>query len=62
MMQAEDTSRKDKPPSTIHRRSTMMLKRLLVRGREPKKQKEGSTIKKLAEYIAARRQVKIIVK
>ena len=49
MMQAEDTSRKDKPSSTIHRGSTMMSNRLLERGREPMKQKEGSTMKILSQ-------------
>ena len=48
MMQAEYTSRKDEPPSTIHRGSTMMSNRLLEGGREPMKQKEGSTMKKLS--------------
>ena len=47
-MQAEDTSQKDEPPSTIHRGSTMMSNRLLKGGREPMKQKEGSTMKKLS--------------
>ena len=41
MIQAEDTSRKNEPPSTIHRGSTMMSNRLLEGGREPMKQKEG---------------------
>ena len=49
MMQAEDTSQKDEPPSTIHRESTMMPNRLLEGGREPMKQKEGSTMKKLSQ-------------
>ena len=40
MMQAEDTSQKDEPPSTIHRGSTMMSNRLLEGGTEPMKQKE----------------------
>ena len=48
MMQAEDTSQKDERPSTIHRGSTMMSNRLLEEGREPMKQKEGSTMKKLS--------------
>ena len=49
MIQAEDTSRKDEAPSTIHRGSTMMSNRLLEGGREPMKQKEGSTMKKLSK-------------
>ena len=48
-MQAEDTSQKDEPPSTIHRGSTMMSNRLLEGGREPMKQKEGPTMKKLSQ-------------
>ena len=40
-MLAEDTSEKDEPPSTTHRGSTMMSKRLLEGGREPMKRKEG---------------------
>ena len=48
MMQAEDTSQKDEPPTTVHRESTMMSNRLLEGGREPMKQKEGSTMKKLS--------------
>ena len=48
MMQAEDTSQKDEPPPKIHLGSTMMSNRLLEGGREPMKQKEGSTIKKLS--------------
>ena len=48
MMQAEDTSQKDEPPSTIHRGSTMMSNRVLEGGREPMQQKEGSTMKKLS--------------
>ena len=47
-MQAEDTSQKDEPPSTIHRGSTMMSNRLLEGGSEPMKEKEGSTMKKLS--------------
>ena len=47
MMQAEETSQKEEPPSTIHRGSTMISNRLLEGGREPMKQDEGSTIKKL---------------
>ena len=43
MMQAEDTSQKDEPPSTKYRGSTMMWNRLLEGGREPVKKKEGST-------------------
>ena len=46
--QTEDTSRKEEPPSTIHRGSTMMSNRLLEGGREPMKQKEGLTMKKLS--------------
>ena len=49
MMQAEDTSRKDEPPSTTHRGSTMMSNRLLEEGSEPMKQKEGLTMKKLSQ-------------
>ena len=49
MMQAEDTSRKDEPPSTIHRGSTMMSNILLDGGREPRKQKEVATLKKLSQ-------------
>ena len=49
MMQAEDTSQTDEPPSTIHRGSTMMSNRLLEGGREPMKQKEGLTMKKLSQ-------------
>ena len=49
MMQAEDTSRKDEPPSTIYRGSTMMSNRLLEGGRKPMKQKEESTMKKLSQ-------------
>ena len=49
MMQAEDTSPKDEPPSTIHRGSTMMSNGLLEGGREPMKQKDGSTMKKLTQ-------------
>ena len=48
MMQAQDTSQKDEPPTTIHRESTMMSNRPLEGGREPMKQKEGSTMKKLS--------------
>ena len=48
IMQAEDTSQKDKPPSTIHCGSRMMSNRLLEGIREPMKQKEGSTMKKLS--------------
>ena len=47
MIQAKDTSQKDEPPSTIHRGSTMMSNRQLEGEREPVKQKEGSTMKKL---------------
>ena len=47
MIQAEDATQKDEPPSTIHRGSTMMSNRLLEELREPMKQKEGSTMKKL---------------
>ena len=32
MMQAEDTSQEDEPPSTIHRGSTMMSNRILEGG------------------------------
>ena len=49
MMQAKDTSLKDEPPSTIHRGSTMKSNRLLEGGREPMRQKEGSTMKKLSQ-------------
>ena len=49
MMQAEDTSQKDEPPSTIRRGSTMLSKRLLEGGRKPMKQKEESTMKKLSQ-------------
>ena len=42
-------TRKDEPPSTIHCGSTMMSNRLLEGGREPMKQKEGSTMKKLSQ-------------
>ena len=49
MMQAEDTSRKYEPPSTIHRGSTMISNRLLEGSREPMKQKEGSAMKKLSQ-------------
>ena len=38
-MRAEDTTRKDEPPSTFQRGSTMMSNRLLEGGREPMKQK-----------------------
>ena len=63
MIQAEDTSRKDEQPSTIHRGSTMMSTRLLEGGREPMKQKRSiNNEETVAEYIAARRQVKRIVK
>ena len=48
MMQAEDESQKDEPPSTIHRGSTIMSNRLLKVGREPINQKEGLTMKKLS--------------
>ena len=48
MMRAEDTSQEDEPPSTIHHGSTMMSNRLLEGGREPIKQKEGSTTKNLS--------------
>ena len=41
--------RKDEPPSTIHRGSTMTSNRLLERGREPMKQKKGSTMKKVSQ-------------
>ena len=58
MMQAEDTSRKEEPPSTIHRGSTMMSNRLLDGGREPVKQRRLNNEETVAEYIAARRQVK----
>ena len=44
----EETSKNDEPPSTIHRGSTMMSNMLLDGGREPMKQKEGSTMKKLS--------------
>ena len=47
MMQAEDTSQEDEPPSTIHRGSTMMSNRLLVGYREPMKQQERLTANKL---------------
>ena len=40
MMQAEDTSQKEEPLSTIHCGSTMMSNRLLEGGREPMKQKD----------------------
>ena len=49
MTQAEDTSRKDEPPSTIHHGSTITSNRLLEGGREPMNQKEGSTMKKLSQ-------------
>ena len=49
MMKAEDTSRKDEPPLTIHRGSTMMSNRLLEGGREPMNQKEGATMMKLSQ-------------
>ena len=48
-MQAEDTSQKDEPPSTTHRGPTMKSNRLLEGGREPMKQKEGLTMKKLSQ-------------
>ena len=48
MVQAEDTSQKDEPPSTIHRGSTMMSNRLLEGGNDPMKQTEGSTMMKLS--------------
>ena len=48
MIQAEDTSQDNEPPSTIHRGSTMMSNRLLEGGREPMK-KKGSTMKKLSQ-------------
>ena len=48
MMQAEDSSLKDEPSSTIHRGSTMKSNRLLEEGREPIKQKGGSAMKKLS--------------
>ena len=48
-----DASRRHIPkrraPSTIRRGSTMMSNRLLEAGREPVKQKEGSTMKKLSQ-------------
>ena len=49
MMQAEDTSQKNEPPSTIHCGSSMMSNRVFHGGREPMKQKEGSTMKKLSQ-------------
>ena len=49
MKQAEDTSRKEEPPSTIHHGSTVMSNRLLEGRREPMKQKEGSTMEKLSK-------------
>ena len=49
MMEAEDTSQKDEPPSTTHSGSTMMSNRLLEGGREPMKQKERPTMKKLSQ-------------
>ena len=49
MMQAEDTSQEDEPPSTIHRGSTTMSNRLLEGGRDPMKQKERSTMKKQSQ-------------
>ena len=49
MIEAEDTFQKDEPPSTIHRGSTMMSNRLLEGDREPMKQKEVSTMKKLSQ-------------
>ena len=48
-MQAKDINKKDEPQSTIRHGSTMMSNRLLEGGREPVKQKEGSTIKKLLQ-------------
>ena len=48
-MQTENTSQNDEPPSTIHRGSIMMSNRLLEGGREPMKQKEGLTMKKLSQ-------------
>ena len=39
---------KDEQPSTIHRGSTIISNSLLEGGREPMKQKEGSTLKKLS--------------
>ena len=62
MMQGEDTSQEDEPPSTIHRGSTMMSNRLLEGGREPTKQKEMiNNEETIAKYIEAKRQVKRIV-
>ena len=49
MMQAEDTSPKDEPPSTIHRGSTIMSNRPLKECIKTMKQKEGSTMKKLSQ-------------
>ena len=48
-MQAEDTSQKDELTTTTHRGSTMMSSRVLEGGREPMKQKEGLTMKKLSQ-------------
>ena len=63
-MKVEDTSKNDEPTSIIHRGSTILSNRLLERGRLPLNQKEGPALKKqyIAEYIEARRQVKIMVK
>ena len=62
-MQAEVTSKKDEPPSTIHRGSTMMSNRLLEGSREPMKQKKRiNNEETVAEYIEAKRQIKRIVK
>ena len=49
MMQAEDTSQKDEPPSTIHRRSTTMSNWRLEGGREPKRKINNKEI--IMEFI-----------
>ena len=47
MMQAEDISKKDEPPSTIDRELTMMSNNLFEGGCVRMKQNEGSTMKTL---------------
>ena len=57
MMQAEDTSRKDEPPSTIHRKQAIGRRQ---RAYETKRRINNEET--VAEHIAAWRQVKRIVK
>ena len=63
IMQAEDTSQEDEPPSTIHRGSTMMSKQAIGRRQRAHEAKRMiNSTETIAEYNEARREVKIIVK